>query len=160
MSHSPFVYDWGVKLDYQGILLLMWGSTIPLVYYGFPCQLHLQVVYWTTTTALAGLCSWATFHPNIGGPRLGHIRALLFAVFGLGSFLLPVTHGLLRHEPAEYAARVGLGWIGLTALFNGVGVVAYAVKVQDPCFSRVTTEAGEKLTGNSQDPQEVVPPGI
>lgn len=131
MSHSPFVYDWGMKLDYQGILLLMWGSTVPLVYYSFPCQLHLQVVYGTTTTALAGLCSWATFHPNISGPHLGHIRALLFAVFGLASFLLPVTHGLLRHEPAEYTARIGLGWIGLTALLNGVGAVAYAFKVQD-----------------------------
>lgn len=141
MSHSPLVYDWGMKLDYQGILLLMWGSTIPLVYYSFPCRPDLQVVYWTTTTALAGLCSWATFHPNVGGPHLGHVRALLFAVFGLGSFLLPVTHGLLRHGRTEYADRTGLGWIGVTALFNGIGVVIYAFKVQNPCLSRVATEA-------------------
>lgn len=109
------------------------------------------------TTALAGLCSWATFHPSTGAPQLGHIRALLFALFGIGSFLLPITHGLFQHGPAGYTDRIGLRWIGLTALSNGIGVVMYAFKAQNPCVPPVATEAGGRLTGRPKIPEKWYP---
>lgn len=33
------------KLDYLGILVLMWGAGIPTIYYGFFCNLHLRLLY-------------------------------------------------------------------------------------------------------------------
>ncbi|ORY71499.1 hemolysin-III related-domain-containing protein [Pseudomassariella vexata] len=136
MTHSQPVYNLGVKLDYQGILLLMWGSTIPLIYYSFPCRNVLQASYWTATTALAGLCSFATFHPSIGGPYLGHVRAMLFGAFGLGSFLVPIAHGILIYGFAEQSAKVGFAWIGVTVLSNATGVLAYGFKVPETWYPR------------------------
>ena len=37
----------GNQLDYLGIVILMWGSTIPSIYYGFYCDPGLQKAYWT-----------------------------------------------------------------------------------------------------------------
>lgn len=132
MHHSQAAYAFGIQLDYQGIQLLMWGSTFPLIYYGFPCRTNVQVAYWTATTALAGLCSFATFHPSVGGPHLGHIRAILFGSFGFGSFLVPILHGVVQYGLAEQSRKMGLGWIGFTVLFNATGVMAYALKVGLP----------------------------
>ena len=39
------VAAFGNQLDYLGIVILMWGSTIPTVYYGFYCDPSLQKVY-------------------------------------------------------------------------------------------------------------------
>ncbi|KAI1494030.1 hemolysin-III related-domain-containing protein [Biscogniauxia mediterranea] len=137
MSHSEPWYATGIKLDYQGILLLMWGSTVPLVYYSFPCEEEVgRAAHWTATAALATLCSVATFRPAVGGPHLGHVRAALFGAFGLGSFLAPVAHGALRFGLAAQSARVGIPWIGLTALCNGAGVVAYALKFPERWYPR------------------------
>ncbi|KAI1335279.1 hemolysin-III channel protein-like protein Izh2 [Xylariaceae sp. FL0016] len=136
MCHSESWYLLGIKFDYQGILLLMWGSTIPLVYYSFPGETNIQVLYWIITTVLAGLCSLATFHPSIGGPHLGHVRAMLFGAFGFGSFLAPIAHGVLKYGSAEQHERIGLSWIGLTAICNLTGVVFYAFKFPERWYPR------------------------
>ncbi|KAI1770053.1 hemolysin-III channel protein-like protein Izh2 [Hypoxylon cercidicola] len=130
MCHSEAVYSLGIKLDYQGILLLMWGANVPLIYYSIPCELGSQIAYWSFNTFLAGLCSLATFHPSIGGPHLGHVRAWLFATFGFCSVIAPIIIGVVKHGIEDQSRRVGLAWIGITALFNGTGVVAYAMKVR------------------------------
>ena len=45
-NHSAEVHRQGNQLDYLGIVILMWGSTIPSVYYGFYCDPELQRLYW------------------------------------------------------------------------------------------------------------------
>ncbi|CAJ2507119.1 Uu.00g083050.m01.CDS01 [Anthostomella pinea] len=112
------------------------GSTIPLIYYGFPGDTSVQVAYWTITTLLAALCSLATFHPSIGGPHLGHVRAIIFGAFGFGSFIVPIVHGVLRFGLAEQRRRMGLGWIALTAVFNATGVLFYVLKFPERWYTR------------------------
>ena len=46
-NHSPRVNRIGNKLDYVGIVLLISGSFVPSVFYGFFCDPLLQQVYWT-----------------------------------------------------------------------------------------------------------------
>ena len=46
-NHSPLVSKWGNQLDYLGIVVLMWGATIPSIYYGFLCDPDLQKIYWS-----------------------------------------------------------------------------------------------------------------
>ncbi|ETS79760.1 hypothetical protein PFICI_09613 [Pestalotiopsis fici W106-1] len=41
---------------------------------------------------------------------------------------MPIIHGLWLYGLSEQSTRIGLTWIGTTALFNGVGVIAYALK--------------------------------
>lgn len=129
MHRSRQSYALGIKLDFCGIILLMWASTFPLVYYSFPLRAYTQMAYMAATTLLAGLCLLATFHPSVGGPHLGHVRAVLFGSFGIGSFLVPIVHGLWLYGFAQQSTRIGLAWIGVTALCNGTGVIAYAFKV-------------------------------
>lgn len=45
-NHSPLVARQGNQLDYVGIVLLITGSFVPSVYYGFYCNPILQKVYW------------------------------------------------------------------------------------------------------------------
>ena len=46
-NHSANLAAFGNQLDYLGIVILMWGSTIPTVYYGFYCDRNLQILYCT-----------------------------------------------------------------------------------------------------------------
>ena len=45
-NHSSRVASLGNKLDYVGIVLLIWGSFVASIYYGFYCRSRLQMVYW------------------------------------------------------------------------------------------------------------------
>jgi adiponectin receptor len=59
-NHSPMVNQIGNQLDYIGIVLLITGSFVPCVYYGFWCDPTLQKVYWsmvgTPGTSSLSLC--------------------------------------------------------------------------------------------------------
>lgn len=46
-NHSHEVAIWGNKLDYLGIVALIWGSFIPVLYYGFMEEPELRKTYWT-----------------------------------------------------------------------------------------------------------------
>lgn len=135
MAHSEAVYLLNMKLDFQGVLVLMWAATVPLVYYTFPCDSVLRAAYWGLITALAAACSAVTFLPRFSGPHLGPYRALLFGTFGVGSFALPIAHGVVVHGLSEEWERVGLGWVLWTVVCDGVGVVVYGLKVS-PWVSR------------------------
>ncbi|KAI8963108.1 hemolysin-III channel protein-like protein Izh2 [Daldinia sp. FL1419] len=137
MCHSEAAYSLGVKLDYQGIILLIWGANIALIYYSMPCDLSSRIAYWTFNTMLAGLCSFATFHPSIGGAQTGRARAVLFATFGFCAVVAPNLIGILKHGFDEQSRRVGLSWIAATTLFNSTGVVVYATKFPERWYPRV-----------------------
>ena len=49
-SHSQPLASFCNKLDYLGILVLMWGAGIPTVYYGLFCNQNLQWLYWMTVS--------------------------------------------------------------------------------------------------------------
>ncbi|KAI0376674.1 hemolysin-III channel protein-like protein Izh2 [Hypomontagnella monticulosa] len=136
MCHSAAVRSLGVKFDYQGILLLMWGANIPLIYYSVPCDLRAQITYWAFDTVLAGMCSYMTFHPAIEGPHLAHMRAGLFAFFGFCAVVLPNLLAILVYGFEEQSRRVGLGWIAACTLFNGTGALIYAIRFPEKWFPR------------------------
>ena len=46
-NHSHEVAQCGNKLDYLGIVFLIWGSFIPVLYYGFQKDPQLMYRYWT-----------------------------------------------------------------------------------------------------------------
>lgn len=58
-NHSEEVARWGNKLDYSGIVLLIVGSYVPALYYGFFCQPTLMTIYLYTVSA-------STFHLSEG----------------------------------------------------------------------------------------------
>lgn len=56
-NHSEAVAKFGNRLDYIGIVVLIWGSFIPSIYYGFSAEPNLVRVYWTMVCFRTGL-SW------------------------------------------------------------------------------------------------------
>lgn len=52
-NHSPSVAKFWNQLDYAGISMLIAGSFIPSVYYGFWCHSVKQWTYWTMVGALS-----------------------------------------------------------------------------------------------------------
>jgi adiponectin receptor len=45
-NHSHEVARFGNQLDYAGIVFLIWGSFIPVLYYGFQSEPDLMKRYW------------------------------------------------------------------------------------------------------------------
>lgn len=46
-NHSHAVAVWGNKLDYLGIVFLIWGSFVPVLFYAFQQEPGLMRVYWS-----------------------------------------------------------------------------------------------------------------
>lgn len=67
--------------------------------------------------------------PQFSGPHLGPYRAVLFGSFGIGSFIVPILHGMVINGVKEESKMVGLSWIILTLFFNTLGTTAYILKV-------------------------------
>ena len=118
-----------MRVDFAGILVLMWGATVPLVFASFPCRPALRAAYWAAASGLAALCTAVTLFPRFRGPALGPARAVLFASFGAGSFFLPLLHAARLHGMARLRRQVALEWILVTAGFNALAVVVYVLKV-------------------------------
>ena len=46
-NHSPSISKFWNQLDYAGIAIMIWGSFVPSVYYGFWCDPKLVKLYWS-----------------------------------------------------------------------------------------------------------------
>ncbi|EGX89007.1 hemolysin-III channel protein Izh2, putative [Cordyceps militaris CM01] len=129
-NHSHAVCRFCNKLDYLGILVLMWGAGIPTIYYGFICNHTLRVVYWTMTSSTALCCMIFTLTPAFVTPQYRHIRASFYAGFGLSSIIF-VAHGLLLHGWELQKSRMSLVWMGWMATANLVGAAIYAARIPE-----------------------------
>ncbi|KAK7931338.1 hypothetical protein PG985_002050 [Apiospora marii] len=118
------------KLDYLGILVLMWGAGIPTIYYGFYCNEGLRWLYWTSTSGTALACGIFTLNPHFSAPQFRHWRACFYAGFGLSSVVF-VAHGLVLHGWALQRARMSLVWMGWMAASNLVGAALYATRIPE-----------------------------
>lgn len=53
-NHSEAVAKFGNRLDYIGIVFLIWGSFVPSIYYGFSAEPELIRLYWTMVSPWNG----------------------------------------------------------------------------------------------------------
>lgn len=124
-NHSPEVSTFGNKLDYLGIVFLIWGSFIPILYYGFQNDPHLMARYSTMISTLAVGTSTACIHPRFRAPSLRPVRALMFVLMGL-SGVIPVLHGLRLYGLEQMQKTVSLNWVILQGALYIFGAVLYA----------------------------------
>lgn len=133
MSHSSSMCHLGIQMDFEGVLLLMWGATVPLIYYGFYCDPLLQKIYWGLLSGFALACSIFTFQPRFRDPHLRPLRAATFGSFALSS-VIPVVHAVAKYGWATQSKRMGLYWVIATLVCNTAGASAYAIKVGQSCI--------------------------
>ncbi|KAF2172858.1 hypothetical protein M409DRAFT_62526 [Zasmidium cellare ATCC 36951] len=135
-NHSCNYAHFCNRLDYLGILVLMWGAGVPTIFYGFFCDSKLRWTYWMTTTSTAVCCTYLTLAPDFASPRFRHWRASLYAGFGLSSIVF-VLHGLLIYGWEVQKQRMSLISMGWMAVSNLVGAAIYATRIPERWLPRV-----------------------
>ncbi|EMC92723.1 hypothetical protein BAUCODRAFT_37623 [Baudoinia panamericana UAMH 10762] len=129
-NHSPAVAKFGNRLDYIGIILLIWGSFIPSIYYGFGSEPGLVRLYWAMITSIGvGTLAVVTL-PRFRSPELRPVRAAMFVAMGL-SAVFPVIHGAWRYGAAQMERQMGLSWVISQGVLYIAGAVIYAARIPE-----------------------------
>ncbi|KAI1267146.1 putative hemolysin-III channel protein Izh2 [Xylariaceae sp. FL1019] len=129
-NHSHSLTSFCNKLDYLGILVLMWGAGIPTIYYGFLCNPRLRLLYWTMTTSTAVCCGVLTLDPHFASPQFRRWRTCMYAGFGLSSIIF-IIHGLVIHGWELQKLRMSLVWMCWMGTSNLVGATIYAARIPE-----------------------------
>ncbi|KAH8176146.1 hemolysin-III related domain-containing protein [Sarocladium implicatum] len=132
-NHSSRYHSLYVQFDYLGILILMYTAHIPLIYYGFACDHPLRNGYWALVTVLAVACGVMTMQPRFKDIKAKQLRGACYSAFGASS-LAPIIHAVVKYGWEVQRERMGLVWWGLVAVFNIIGVAAYAAKIPERFF--------------------------
>ena len=77
MNQSAEAFSWGVQLDFQGVLILVWGATIPIIHYAFVCVPKLQKLYWIVVSSKV----WNPSHLSLSNLRQISLLAVVCSVF-------------------------------------------------------------------------------
>ena len=133
-----------VRFDYCGISLLIVGSFIPWLYYGFYCSFVAKVIYLTCVICLGSACMIVSLVDKFGEPEYRMLRAgqwrRTYAPRGRGwgwGARSRVVHVQVSSESAATAdTRLGVSWgvgggrgpvSGCRERTDGVGFVEFRV---------------------------------
>lgn len=130
--HSPHVGRLFSRLDYCGIALLIAGSFVPFLYYGFYCHYVTKLCYLLLVTALGVLTVIVSLWERFSAPNFRHMRAGVFMSFGL-SGIIPGFHWLIAHEyhlsipsfSVQLACLLAMGALYIT------GALLYAFRIPE-----------------------------
>jgi adiponectin receptor len=114
--HSEMVGKLFSKLDYCGIALLIMGSFVPWLYYGFYCHYQHKVVYLSVVIVLGIFSIVASLWDKFSQPSLRPVRASVFMAFGL-SGVVPAIHYVWMEGWFNQISRQSLGWLVLMGEF-------------------------------------------
>ncbi|XP_039970486.1 adiponectin receptor protein [Bactrocera tryoni] len=121
------------KLDYCGIALLIMGSFVPWLYYGFYCHYQPKVIYLSVVCVLGSLSIIVSLWDKFSEPGLRPLRAGVFMSFGL-SGIIPAIHYSLMEGWFSKISQASLGWLILMGLLYILGAMLYALRVPERWF--------------------------
>uniref|UniRef100_A0A0K8W828 ADIPOR-like receptor CG5315 n=1 Tax=Bactrocera latifrons TaxID=174628 RepID=A0A0K8W828_BACLA len=105
------------KLDYCGIALLIMGSFVPWLYYGFYCHYQPKVIYLSVVCVLGSLSIIVSLWDKFSEPGLRPLRAGVFMSFGL-SGIIPAIHYSLMEGWFSKISQASLGWLILMGKYT------------------------------------------
>lgn len=123
--YSATTLKLGVIIDFQGLVFLIWGAAVPLIYYAFICNNDLQVRYWTLTSIAAVCCSFFNVQQYFGKPHLQPFKALGFGCLAL-SFFITTVHSMAAYGLTVQTQRLALKWIIYTLICHTFCAAAHA----------------------------------
>lgn len=94
--HSEWVSNVFSRLDYVGIAVLIVGSSLTWLYYGFYCEFYTKLTYMVAVSVLGVLTAIITMWEKFNMPDYRPYRAVLFVSLGVVSGL-PVIHFVALH---------------------------------------------------------------
>jgi len=114
------------SLDYAGIFLLIAGSTVPLIHYGFFCQPTLQIVYLVVDILTGVSGCFVSLLPTFRQIKFRQLRVVLFfCVASAGA--VPLTHMLFLNNHARWL----LAYIIAMSAMYICGAVIYCLQVPE-----------------------------
>jgi len=129
-NHSAEVVKWGNQLDYLGIVILIWGSFIPSIYYGFYSDAGMIRTYCAMITTIGAGTAAVTTSPKFRLPQWRPFRAMMFVAMGL-SAVFPVAQGV-RTLGVDYMNKtIALPWLVTHGILYIVGATIYATRIPE-----------------------------
>lgn len=121
------------RLDYCGIAMLIMGSFVPWLYYGFYCHYQPKIIYLTVVTVLGFFSIVTSLWDKFSTPQLRPVRAGVFMAFGL-SGVIPAIHYVYMEGWFNDISRASLGWLVLMGLLYILGAMFYALRIPERWF--------------------------
>lgn len=131
--HSERVGKIFSKLDYVGIAMLIMGSFVPWVYYGFYCHLEPKIGYITAVCILGLGCIVVSLWDKFSQPQFRPLRAGLFMGLGL-SAVIPCGHYFVVKGIWSAFYEASMGWLLLMAALYISGALFYAFRIPERFF--------------------------
>ncbi|UYV67437.1 ADIPOR2 [Cordylochernes scorpioides] len=131
--HSEKVGRLFSKLDYCGIALLIIGSFVPWLYYGFYCNSRMKILYLSLVIFLGLSAIIVSLWDRFGEPRFRTLRAGVFTVFGL-SGVVPALHYLIAQGWTKALSQASFGWLCLMGFLYILGAAFYTVRIPERLF--------------------------
>jgi adiponectin receptor len=132
-NHSEEVAAFWNRLDYLGIVILMWGSTVPSIYYGFYCDPNLRRLYWAVVSVLAVACAAAILAPRFQHPNFRPYRTSMYVSLGLSAMVF-IIHGLILYGWEIQNHRMGLNYMLTMAMLNLLGAAIYTARIPEKWY--------------------------
>ncbi|KAJ2454547.1 hypothetical protein EV183_001418 [Coemansia sp. RSA 2336] len=127
-SHKHHV-AW-LKCDFVGILVLILGSFLPGLYYGYFESQALMLLYMSMIVSLCVAGVAVSVSPHLQKPSLRWLRPVVFFCISL-SGVVPVCHHIFAHGIAASARSIGLYYIlGMVTLY-AAGTLLYAFNIPE-----------------------------
>ena len=128
--HSEWVSEVFSRLDYAGIALLIVGSTIPWLYYGFYCQFYTKLTYIILIAIFGILTIVLSLWDKFNAPEWRATRALTFVSL---AFLCaaPIGHYVAQNGFYTGTVEAALYWMILMGALYITGAVLYATRVPE-----------------------------
>ncbi|CAG0897950.1 unnamed protein product [Darwinula stevensoni] len=131
--HSEFVGKLFSKLDYCGIALLITGSFVPWLYYGFYCEFQPKLIYLTAVVSLGISAMIVSLWDKFSEPQYRWLRAGVFMGFGL-SGIIPAMHYLSSEGWFKAVSEASLGSLLLMGFLYIMGALCYASRIPERFF--------------------------
>ncbi|GAA6025475.1 hypothetical protein JCM10207_000783 [Rhodosporidiobolus poonsookiae] len=125
LAHSHDVAVAWNRLDYIGIVVLISGTFVPLVHYGFFCESHLRNTYIALIYTFSAATTVTVASPHARTPEYRRFRTWLFIFLGL-SAVFPVGHAVVRYGLESASVAISLPYLVLGGVLYICGALLYA----------------------------------
>eukprot|EP00055_Hartaetosiga_balthica_P005563 m.16513 g.16513 ORF g.16513 m.16513 type:complete len:562 (+) comp4630_c0_seq1:126-1811(+) len=130
-------YDWHVnfaKLDYFGIVALISGSTLAVLYFTFYCDPPLMYLYMGFTSVCGVLAAYGTASKGFEGPGKKHIRVFFFVALATTA-VFPMLHFHFMYGTEHFLAVVDeVFLLYISAPLYLIGSFVFAMKLPERFF--------------------------
>ncbi|KAE9556577.1 hypothetical protein FO519_000271 [Halicephalobus sp. NKZ332] len=131
--HSVPVVRLFSKLDYMGISLLIIGSFIPWIYYGFYCRREPKITYIGMVVVLGIAAIIISLWDKFSESKYRPLRAGVFVGMGC-SGIIPTVHFIYTDGVRRLFEENSFGWLCTMAALYLIGAVLYATRTPERFF--------------------------